>query len=362
VKELTVELGSRSYPIYIGSNLISSGELFSHLIQSSQVMIVTNTTVASLYLQQLMKTLAEFKPQSYVIQDGESYKNLDVFNDIITELLQKKFSRNGYLIALGGGVVGDITGFAAACYQRGINYIQVPTTLLAQVDSSVGGKTAVNHILGKNMIGAFHQPSAVFSDTEVLATLPERELKAGLAEVIKYGLIRDRDFFTWLEENMEKLLGRDNACLQYAIERSCQNKAVIVAEDERESGQRALLNFGHTFGHAVETGLNYKSWLHGEAVGLGMNMAADLSYRSGWLEKEAYRRIQRLLEKTGLPSSIPVELVNTNIRELMSIDKKAKGGQLFLVLLRDIGLAEVTNLYDEELLTKTLEHFSSKEV
>jgi len=360
MKELIVDLGQRSYPIYIGQNLMTSVELLSRVIQSSQVMIVTNTTVASLYLQELTNTLNEFNPQTYIIEDGESYKNLDVFNNIVTQLLEKRFSRNSYLVALGGGVIGDITGFAAACYQRGINYIQIPTTLLAQVDSSVGGKTAVNHELGKNMIGAFHQPVAVFSDSKVLSTLPDREIVAGLAEVIKYGLIRDRAFFIWLEENIEQLLERDEKCLQYAIERSCINKAEIVAEDEKEQGKRALLNFGHTFGHALETGLNYEDWLHGEAVGLGMLMAADLSWRSGRLSKESLHRIYLILEKTGLPLSCPKQLLEKDIRELMSVDKKTRDGELFLVLLKDIGAAEVTNDYDENLLGNTLEHFRSK--
>lgn len=360
MKELKVNLGQTAYPIYIGKNLLASRELFSEVIQSSQVMIVSNTTIAPLYLQQLMQTLSEYNPHSYLIADGESFKNLEILKDIVTQLLENRFGRNCYLIALGGGVVGDITGFAAACYQRGVNYIQVPTTLLAQVDSSVGGKTAVNHELGKNMIGAFHQPVAVFSDSEVLKTLPDRELVAGLAEVIKYGLIRDSAFFVWLEENMEQLLGRDAGCLQYAIERSCLNKAEVVAADERESGVRALLNFGHTFAHAVETGMNYKGWLHGEAVGLGMLMAADLSWRSGWISKEKLQRVQNILEKAGLPLTLPDELATKNIREFMSVDKKAREGKLFLILLKDIGVAHVTSEFEEELLQRTLEHFSSK--
>ena len=360
MKELIVDLGQRSYSIFIGGKLISSSETFSRVIRSSQVMIISNTTVAPIYLERLLNTLAEFNPHSYVIADGESCKNLDVIDEIITQLLERKFGRDSYLIALGGGVIGDITGFVASCYQRGINYIQVPTTLLAQVDSSVGGKTAVNHPLGKNMIGAFHQPVSVVSDTDVLATLPDRELSAGLAEVIKYGLIRDQSFFYWLEENIELLLKRDEASLQYAIERSCQNKAEIVAEDELESGQRALLNFGHTFGHAMETGLNYKDLLHGEAVGLGMLMAAHLSFELGWLKQISVERIQSILEKAGLPLLPPNQLTDKNIRELMSVDKKAKNGELFLILLRDIGNAIISNDFDENLLDKTLGHFSLK--
>jgi 3-dehydroquinate synthase len=358
VKELKVELGERSYSIFIGKDLISSPKLFANVIASSQVMIISNTTIASLYLENLLQTLAEFRPISYVIEDGETHKNLTVMNNIVTQLLENKFSRNCTLIALGGGVVGDITGFAAACYQRGVNYIQVPTTLLAQVDSSVGGKTAVNHALGKNMIGAFHQPQAVFSDSNVLTTLPERELSAGLAEVIKYGLIRDSEFFSWLEANMTGLTARDDESLQYAIERSCQNKALVVADDEKEKGQRALLNFGHTFAHVIETGLCYGSWLHGEAVGLGMLMAADLSYRSGWISENDLERVRNIVAIAGLPLMLPQELMNTNIRELMSVDKKAKDGELFLVLLNGIGNAVVTKDFDEKLLQLTLKEFS----
>jgi 3-dehydroquinate synthase len=282
-------------------------------------------------------------------------------NNIITQLLENRFSRNSHLVALGGGVVGDITGFAAACYQRGINYIQIPTTLLAQVDSSVGGKTAVNHEFGKNMIGAFHQPIAVYADSEVLNTLPDRELTAGLAEIIKYGLIRDKEFFIWLEENMLSLMERDADSLQYAIEHSCLNKAEVVAEDEKEQGQRALLNFGHTFGHAIETGMNYKDWLHGEAVGLGMLMAADLSCRTGWITEKELKRVQDIMAKAGLPLVLPEQLLHTSIRDLMSIDKKAKDGKLFLVLLKGIGNAVVTSEFDEKLLQLTLEQYSSTE-
>jgi 3-dehydroquinate synthase len=361
MKKLKVDLGQRSYPIYIGESLLSSRQVFDDILDTKQVMIVSNTSVAPLYLPLLMETLAEFKPDSCVIPDGESYKNLSVMNDIITRLLEKKFSRNSILIALGGGVIGDLTGFAAACYQRGIRYIQIPTTLLAQVDSSVGGKTAVNHKIGKNMIGAFHQPVAVYSDSGVLDTLPERELTAGLAEVIKYGLIRDKVFFTWLEENMQSLMGREAESLQYAIERSCLNKAEVVAEDEKEQGQRALLNFGHTFAHAIETGMNYKGWLHGEAVGLGMLMAADLSFRSGWITEKQLERIRNILSLAGLPLTMPEQLKNVCIRDLMSVDKKARDGKLFLVLLKSIGDAVVTDEFDENLLQLTLEQFSSME-
>jgi len=312
-----------------------------------------------LYLSQLMQSLSNYNTKSIIIPDGESYKTLDTMDSILTSMLEHRFNRDSCLIALGGGVVGDITGFAAACYQRGIKYIQVPTTLLAQVDSSVGGKTAVNHELGKNMIGAFHQPIGVVADTNLLSTLPDRELSSGLAEIIKHGVIRDSDFFSWLELNMDKLVSRDPESLVKAIERSCIIKAEIVAEDEMESGIRALLNLGHTFGHAIETGLNYKEWLHGEAVSVGMSMAADLSCRLGWLDKEKSSRINSLLNKAGLPIELPASLKAANLRELMSVDKKVKAGKLFLILLKDIGHAVVTDKFDESDLQETLTNFPS---
>jgi 3-dehydroquinate synthase len=261
------------------------------------------------------------------------------------------------LIALGGGVIGDLTGFAAACYQRGVKFIQIPTTLLAQVDSSVGGKTAVNHPLGKNMIGAFHQPRTVFSDTSVLATLPDREFAAGLAEIIKYGLIRDEKFFYWLEENINPLIERDNQVLAYAIERSCINKAEVVAEDERETGYRAILNLGHTFGHAIETALSYKEWLHGEAVGCGMLMAADLSKRLGFFEQSQFDRIQSLLERAALPIKVHNDVEFNQMFENMKVDKKSRDGILHLVLLKNIGEAFVTSDYSEKALKETIKDF-----
>lgn len=357
MQEIKVELGTRSYPIYIGAGLLSSKDLLGRTIDAAQVMVVTNTTIASLYLDQIMELISRERVESVTIPDGESYKTLDVMNDIITQLLEHKFSRDCCLVALGGGVVGDITGFAAACYQRGVKFIQIPTTLLAQVDSSVGGKTGVNHPLGKNMIGAFYQPQAVIADVKVLATLPDRELSAGLAEVIKYGLIRDEEFFCWLEENMARLVKREPKSLEYAIARSCINKAEVVAQDEKESGVRATLNFGHTFGHALETGLNYKEWLHGEAVAVGMVMAAELSNRHGWLEKTDVTRVKNLLIKAGLPVKLPPALRTVNMRELMAIDKKAKSGRLFLVLLKGIGSAVVTSEFHEELLQEVLTQF-----
>jgi len=357
MKEIDVELGDRSYPIYIGNDLLGNVELFRENINTTQVLIVSNSTVAPLYLEKVSNNFKDITVASLVLPDGEKYKTLEKMNEIITHLLEKRFSRNSCLIALGGGVIGDITGFAAACYQRGIDYIQLPTTLLAQVDSSVGGKTAVNHIAGKNMIGAFHQPRAVIADTSVLTTLDDRELSAGLAEVIKYGLIRDKEFFHWLENNIERLLNRDPESLAYAIERSCKNKAEVVAMDEKESGLRALLNLGHTFGHAIETGMNYQGCLHGEAIAIGMLMAADLSCRLGWLKQESIERIKNILIKAKLPHVIPPGINVEQMQKNMAVDKKARDGVLYLVLLKSIGEAIVTDDYDEDSLHATLEQF-----
>lgn len=368
MKKIIVELGDRSYPIYAGIDLLSKGNLLLENIRSKQIMIVSNTTIAPLYLETVMQALQgmslqgsaaeELEINSVILPDGEQYKTLDAVNDIITALLDKRYGRNSCLVALGGGVIGDITGFAAACYQRGIDYIQIPTTVLAQVDSSVGGKTGVNHAAGKNMIGAFHQPRAVIADIAILDTLSDREVSAGLAEVVKYGLIRDKKFFNWLEKNVEQLLNREAEALAYIIEQSCRNKAEVVAEDERESGLRAILNFGHTFGHAIETGLGYGKWLHGEAIAVGMLMAADLSHRLGWITEEVIERIKQMLVKLNLPIALPDDLNPKNMRELMSVDKKAKDGVLFLVLLKGIGEAVVTDEFDEDLLMETLQHFS----
>ena len=366
MKKIIVELGDRSYPIYVGNGLLGKGNLFSENIRSKQLMIVSNTTIAPLYLKTVMQSLQELVSEgleinSVILPDGERYKTLDAVNDIITALLNKRYGRNSCLVALGGGVVGDITGFAAACYQRGIDFIQIPTTVLAQVDSSVGGKTGVNHAAGKNMIGAFHQPRAVIADTTVLDTLSNREVGAGLAEVVKYGLIRDEMFFNWLEENIDRLLAREPEALAYIIEQSCRNKAEVVAKDERESGIRAILNLGHTFGHAIETGLGYGEWLHGEAIALGMLMAADLSHRMGWLTEGVIDRIKQMLVKLNLPVSLPDNFCPEKMRELMSVDKKAKDGVLFLILLKGIGEAVVTNEFDEDVLMETLCHFTSDE-
>jgi len=351
---LTVDLGARSYPIYIGQQLLGKPELLAKYIAGRQVMVVSNETVAPLYLQAVLDMLAGFETATVILPDGEQFKNLDTLNSIFNALLENRFNRDCTLVALGGGVVGDITGFAAASYQRGVSFLQIPTTLLAQVDSSVGGKTGVNHPQGKNMIGAFHQPRCVLIDTDTLDTLDDRQLAAGLAEVIKYGLIHDVNFFAWLETNMDALKARDKQALAYAIERSCAIKAEIVAADERESGKRALLNLGHTFGHAIETGMGYGAWLHGEAIATGMLMAADLSARHGWLPAEAVQRTKKLLQQAGLPTTPPESMNETQFRELMSIDKKVIGGNLRLVLLENMGEAIITGDFRQELLSETL--------
>ena len=354
MRTLEVDLGERSYPIYIGRGLLTRPELYRPHISGRQVMIVTNTTVAPLYLEAVRTALADYQVMSVELPDGEAYKSLDTLERIVDALLRHRFDRGCTLIALGGGVVGDMTGFAAACYQRGVNFIQVPTTLLAQVDSSVGGKTGVNHPLGKNMIGAFHQPRCVIADTDTLSTLEDRELAAGLAEVIKYGLIDDPEFFAWLEAHMDDLLRRKPEALAYAIERSCADKAAIVAADERESGQRALLNLGHTFGHAIETGMGYGEWLHGEAVAAGMCMAARMSRHLGWLDEPSEQRIQALIGRAGLPQLPPASMTPGQFRELMSVDKKVAAGRLRLVLLKAIGEAVIVDQWDEAGLQATL--------
>lgn len=357
MREVTVKLGQRSYPIYIGSDLLSQTNFYKELIKTKQVMIVTDANVEKLQMKVVNKALSGFDVTSYVLPPGEEQKNLDNLNNIITELLNQRFARTSYLIALGGGVIGDMTGFAAACYQRGIQFLQLPTTLLAQVDSSVGGKTAVNHPLGKNMIGAFHQPCGVLADVGVLKTLPEREFKAGVAEIIKYGLIRDASFFDWLEVNIDNLLSQEPEALEYAIERSCINKAEVVSEDETEKGMRAILNLGHTFAHAIETGLHYSQWLHGEAVGLGLVMASYMSNLQGWLTEAEYGRIVNLMKRAGLPDKLPAKLDDKELRGLMSVDKKVSHGKLKLVLLKSIGEAIVTDSFDENNLSETIRNF-----
>jgi 3-dehydroquinate synthase len=355
MKTLTVALGDRSYPIHIDRNLLGRSDLLRPHIHGRQVLVVSNETVAPLYLERLLQMLDGLELASVNLPDGERFKTLDTLNTIYTALLEKRFNRGCTLIALGGGVVGDITGFAAASYQRGVAFLQVPTTLLAQVDSSVGGKTGVNHALGKNMIGAFHQPRCVLIDTDTLDTLDDRQLSAGLAEVIKYGLIRDAAFFEWLERNMAALRARDKTALASAIERSCTIKAEIVAADEREGGVRALLNLGHTFGHAIETVTGYGNWLHGEAVGAGMAMAADLSARHDWIRRSDAERASALIRAAGLPVAAPPAMTRQQFLECMAVDKKAVDGGLRLVLLEAIGSAVVTAQYRPELLDETLD-------
>ncbi len=355
MKTLHLDLGNRGYPIYIGAGALDRPELVTRHITGKRVVIVTNETVAPLYLARARAALGSLSPLDIILPDGEQHKTLDVLNRIFDGLLKARCDRHTTLVALGGGVVGDMTGFAAAVYQRGVPFIQLPTTLLSQVDSSVGGKTGVNHALGKNMIGAFYQPQAVVIDTATLNTLPARELSAGLAEVIKYGLIRDPEFFVWLEANIDKLMARDQSALAQAIERSCRNKAEVVAADERESGVRATLNFGHTFGHAIETGLGYGEWLHGEAVGAGMALAADLSRRLGWLTDADVLRINTLLQRAQLPVKAPASMTPARFLELMSVDKKVLAGKLRLVLLKHIGEAVVTDDFPTAALNETLE-------
>ena len=329
MQTLTVGLGERSYPIHIGRGVLSRAELLQVHLPRKRAAIVTNTTVAPLYLAKLQQTLQSIGVSSVatILPDGEEYKNASTLNTIYDALLTNRCERTTPLIALGGGVIGDMTGYAAASYLRGVPFIQIPTTLLSQVDSSVGGKTGINHPLGKNMIGAFYQPQLVLADIDTLTTLPDNELAAGIAEVIKYGLIRDLPFLEWLEQNMDKLLARDTAALQYAIARSCQNKAEVVAADERESGERALLNLGHTFGHAIESGMGYGNWLHGEGVAAGTIMAADLSQRMGWISIQDVARIRTLFERAKLPVVAP-NLGADKYLELMGMDKKVDGGKM----------------------------------
>ena len=351
---LELSLGERSYPIHIGSGLLEQHRLITAHLRGDQVLIVSNDRVAPLYLGRVRKALARQQVKTLVLADGEQHKTLETAARIFDYLLEQRFARDCTIIALGGGVVGDITGFAAACYQRGVDYIQAPTTLLAQVDSSVGGKTGVNHPLGKNMIGAFHQPTCVVTDTATLATLPDRELAAGLAEVIKYGLIGDSGFFDWLELNLPALLQRDDDALIEAIERSCRNKAGLVSGDERESGARALLNLGHTFGHAIETAMGYGNWLHGEAVAAGTMMAADLSRRLGWLDGQTVARMDTIYRRAGLPVRPPTDMSPRQFLHYMSLDKKIMGGRLRLVLLESLGRAVITADYPADALQATL--------
>jgi len=358
MKELQVELKDKSYPIYIGTGLLQQQGLLQKHIKSKQVVIVTNVTIAKLYLDAVKKMLAGYQVEVVAFPDGEQYKNLEYVSQVFDCLLEKKFSRNATLIALGGGVIGDMGGFAASCYQRGIPFIQIPTTVLAQVDSSVGGKTGVNHPLGKNMIGAFYQPQCVIADMDVLDTLDDKQLVAGIAEVIKYGLIRDLAFFEWLEKNMSLLLARDKKALAYVIEQSCLNKAEIVAEDEFETGVRAILNLGHTFGHAIETGMGYGKYLHGEAVAIGIGYAADLSKRLGYISEADVNRIIALLKLAGLPVQPPKNMTVEQFVSLMSVDKKNVDGKIRVILLESIGKASLPMNVEQEYLEQTLINYA----
>ena len=354
MQTLHVDLGNRSYPIHIGTSLLGDPRLIRPHITGHQVAVVTNSTVAPLYLNTLMQSLSGLTVSVVELPDGEQYKTVTELNVVFDTLLKDNHGRTTTLVALGGGVVGDTCGFAAACYQRGVGYIQIPTTLLSQVDSSVGGKTGVNHALGKNMIGAFHQPRCVIADCDTLQSLPSREFASGLAEVIKYGLIRDKPFFCWLEQQMDSLLNRDVQRLTEAVFRSCHNKAEVVAEDEQESGVRALLNLGHTFGHAIETEQGYGQWLHGEAVAAGMVMAAELSARCGWLNGAVVPRLTALLQRCSLPVLPPAGLSAERFVERMSVDKKVVNGQLRLILLNELGHAFVATDTPQSVLHEQL--------
>lgn len=355
MQTLKVELANRSYPIHIGRSLINDASLILPHLKRKHVAIVTNTTVAPLYLEKLTTALqvAGVKIIPIILPDGEAYKNTETLNTIYDVLLQNRCERSTTLIALGGGVIGDLTGYAAATYLRGVPFIQIPTTLLSQVDSSVGGKTGINHPLGKNMIGAFYQPQLVLADIDTLLTLPAREFSAGMAEVIKYGLIRDADFFNWLETNIKGLMSQDEKLLSYAIYRSCQNKAEVVARDEHEQGERALLNLGHTFGHAIENAMGYGVWLHGEAVAAGTMMAADLSLRMQWLSEIDIARIEALFKAANLPTKAP-DLGVAKYLDLMGLDKKVENGKIRLILQQAIGKSVITSDYEAALLNKTL--------
>jgi 3-dehydroquinate synthase len=355
MQTLSVALGERSYPIHIGSDLLGRADLIVPVLARNSVAVVSNTTVAPLFMERLAGALARAGVEvvRIVVPDGEDHKDWRTLNAVFDALLEKRCGRDTTLVALGGGVIGDLAGFAAATYQRGVQYVQVPTTLLAQVDSSVGGKTAINHPLGKNMIGAFHQPRLVLADTDTLKTLPERELRSGLAEVIKHGLVRDAAFFTWLEGNIERLLARDVDALEHAVLRSVSIKAEIVAQDEREGGLRRVLNFGHTFGHAIETGLGYGAWLHGEAVAAGMAMAADLSRQLGYLSDADAQRIRSLLQRTGLPTAAK-GIPPARMQQLMSVDKKVKQGRIHFVLLERLGAAMLRDDVPSAALDHTL--------
>ncbi|XP_024520047.1 3-dehydroquinate synthase, chloroplastic isoform X1 [Selaginella moellendorffii] len=359
-----VDLSDRTYPIYIGSGLLDKPELLQKHVKGKNVLVVTNTTVAPLYLEKVVGLLkangSKINVESVILPDGEKYKDMGTLMKVFDKAVETRMDRRCTFVALGGGVIGDMCGFAAAAFLRGVNFIQIPTTLMAQVDSSVGGKTGVNHPLGKNLIGAFYQPQCVVIDTDTLSTLPERELCSGIAEVVKYGLIRDAKFFEWQEENMDKLLARDPDALAYAIKRSCENKAEVVSLDEKEAGLRATLNLGHTFGHAIETGIGYGGWLHGEAVAAGTVMAADLSFRLGWIDASLQSRILNLLERAKVPVAPPSTMTVEKFQNIMAVDKKVVDGDLRLILLKgELGNCVFTSAYDTKALEETLHSFCS---
>jgi 3-dehydroquinate synthase len=358
VQTLQVDVGHSRYPITIGSGLLANRELLDARIPGRDLLVVTNGTVARLYLEKLMDGLGGRRVGECILPDGEQHKTLQTAGWVFDALVAKKMNRDAVVLALGGGVVGDIAGFAAACYQRGVGYAQIPTTLLAQVDSSVGGKTGVNHAGGKNLIGAFYQPLCVITDTDTLATLPDRELSAGLSEVIKYGCVWDPLLFDWLGQNMGKLLARDADALTYAIARSCEIKATVVAKDEREHNLRAILNFGHTFGHAIEAATAYETLLHGEAVGLGMLMAADLSRRLGLIDAGIKDRVHDILRRANLPTEAP-RIGAAKALELIQMDKKVLAGTVRLVLIEKLGRAIVTGDYSQAALEATLKEYFS---
>lgn len=363
MQTLQVELGERSYPIFIGADLLKSGDIWAQYT-GRKLRLVTDANVAHSCLSPVQEILGLQEQQIFVLPPGETQKTWTSAEKILSWLLETRLARDGVLVALGGGVIGDMAGFAASVYQRGIDFIQVPTTLLAQVDSSVGGKTGVNHPLGKNMLGAFHQPRAVIADTNTLKTLPPRELRAGLAEVIKYGMLADATFLDWIEKNTAKLLALDAGALSHAIFRSCALKAQIVGLDERErvaGGPRALLNLGHTFGHAIETYTGYGEWLHGEAVATGLCMAADLSARQGWISSTEAERCVALIHAAGLPAAPPAAMQPQDFRDLMSLDKKVAGGRLRLVLMRKLGEAVLSSDFDDAALGATIEHFTARQ-
>jgi 3-dehydroquinate synthase len=353
---LTVELGPRSYPISIGENLLAQSDLFTRVITGKKVMVVTNDIVAPLYLEACKNSLKTFDIDEVILPDGEKFKTLATFETILCALLNKKHARDTTIVALGGGVIGDMAGFAAACYQRGIPFIQVPTTLLSQVDSSVGGKTAVNHPLGKNMIGAFYQPQSVIIDINCLKTLPKREFAAGMAEVIKYGIIYDTDFFNWLEDNVVDIKALKSKAITYMIKRCCEIKAEIVAQDEKEHGIRALLNLGHTFAHAIEAEQGYGNWLHGEAVGAGMVLAAKTSLILGIMERHQVEQIMLLIKRFDLPLTAPENMNYNHFAKHMQLDKKVLNGQLRLILPINIGSSDIYSDVSEAVLRSVIEH------